>query len=109
MTAGGAANHWKGHVRRQPGPRNCAGVDAIITKGKMFVGSLFFSLGDAGVHIIQNELKQVPNLLVNLEFFQPAGDEVGDVAVAVVPCKACLISQPKLESGKQGGRGGLVA
>ena len=54
----------------------------------MFVGSLFFSLGDAGVHVIQHELKQIPTLLVDIEFFQSIGDEVGDVAVTVVPCKA---------------------
>lgn len=53
----------------------------------MFVRCLFFSLGDAGVHVIQHELKQIPNLLVDIEFFQSIGDEVGDVAVTVVSCE----------------------
>ena len=59
----------------------------------MFVRCLFFCLGDAGVHVIQHELKQIPNLLVDIEFFQSIGDEVGDVAVTVVPCKSNLIIQ----------------
>ena len=62
----------------------------LITSAKMFVRCLFFR--HAGVHIVQHELEQIPNLFIDIEFFQPVGDEVGDVAVAVVPCKACLVS-----------------
>ena len=71
-------------------------VDAIIITSaisEMFVGCLFFS--QAGVHIVQHQLKEIPNLFIDIQFFQPVGDEVGDVAVTVVPCKACLISEWK--------------